>query len=245
MKVVVVASGKGGTGKTSLVAGVGAALSLRGRRVLLVDGDTGLRNLDIVLGVSDRMVFSFADVAAGIVPLDKAAAAHPELPGLFIITAPSGSVEIEPAGFRQMIAQAEQSGFDAVFLDCPAGVGREIGVYASAATEAVVVSATDPMCLRGAERAAAALREWGVEPVRLVLNRIRKKLIRRALSENIDDAMDAVGLPLLGCIPEDEQVIVCANQGKSAVLHHKKSAAKAYANIAARLDGGCAPLLRL
>lgn len=143
LKVILVASGKGGTGKTSLTAGVGAALAQLGRRVLLIDGDCGLRNLDIVLGMSDRVVYSFADVAGGAVPLGDAMARHPDYETLYLLTAPVALPALSERGMEQLAVQAEEAGFDYLVIDGPAGLPAELSFLAHIATQAVVVTATD------------------------------------------------------------------------------------------------------
>ncbi len=246
MKAILVASGKGGTGKTSFTAGVGAALTLRGRRVLLIDGDCGLRNLDIVLGMSDRVVYSFADVAGGAVPLADAAARHPEFEKLYLLTAPVALPALSDRGMEQLAAQAEDMEFDYLLIDGPAGLPAELSFLAHIVTQAVVVTATDQACVRGAERCARKLEEeYCLARIRMVLNHVRPQMISRGLSGNIDDAMDEAGLPLLGLVPEDEDLIICGNKGASILKHKRTGASRAFHNIAARLDGERVPIMRI
>lgn len=246
LKVILVASGKGGTGKTSLTAGVGAALAQLGRRVLLIDGDCGLRNLDIVLGMSDRVVYSFADVAGGAVPLGDAMARHPDYETLYLLTAPVALPALSERGMEQLAVQAEEAGFDYLLIDGPAGLPAELSFLAHIATQAVVVTATDRACIRGAERCARKLEEeYCIQRIRMVLNRVRPQLICRGKSGNIDDAMDEAGLPLLGLVPEDEDLIACGNSGRSIHAVKRGGAARAFQNIARRLDGERVPLMKM
>ena len=157
LKVILVASGKGGTGKTSLTAGVGAALAANGHRVLVIDGDCGLRNLDIVLGMSDRVVYSFADVAGGMVQLADAMARHPVYETLYLLTAPVRLPALSERGMDQLAKQAEQAGFDYLIIDGPAGLPAEMSFLAHIATQAIIVTATDRACVRGAERCARTI----------------------------------------------------------------------------------------
>lgn len=247
-KIIIIASGKGGTGKTSLAAGVGAALARRGHQVLVVDGDSGLRNLDIVLGMSDRVVFSFADVASGMLPLTEAAAHHPDMERLFLLTAPAEPLApdaLTADGMRQLAEQAANAGFDYVLIDGPAGLAAEYAAMAAVADEAIILTCGGGGSLRGAERMARVLEDDGVPQVRLVVNRIRRRLIRRGAIGTVDDAMDATGLCLLGIVPEDENVSIAAGSGKLISSDRARSAAAAYANIARRLDGEEVPLMRL
>ena len=245
-KVTLVVSGKGGTGKTTLTAGVGAALAQRGSRVLLIDGDCGLRNLDIVLGMSDRVVYSFADVAGGAVPLADAMAVHPDYETLYLLTAPVALPALSERGMEQLAVQAEEAGFDYVVIDGPAGLPAELSFLAHIATQAVVVTATDRACIRGAERCARKLEEeYCIQRIRMVLNRVRPRLITQGRSGNIDDAMDEAGLPLLGLVPEDVDLISCGNSGKSILAVKQGGAARAFRNIASRLEGERVPLMRI
>lgn len=246
MKVILVASGKGGTGKTSFTAGVGAALSKLGQRVLLIDGDCGLRNLDIALGMSDRVVYSFADVAGGAVQLESAIAVHPDYEKLYLLTAPVALPVLSERGMEQLAVQAEEAAFDYLLIDGPAGMPAELSWLAHIATQAVIVTSTDRASVRGAERCARKLEdEYCIQRIRMVLNRIRPQLICRGKSGNIDDAMDEAGLPLLGVIPEDEDLIVCGNSGKSVLAVKQNGAARAFQNIAHRLEGERVPLIKI
>ncbi len=244
MKVILIASGKGGTGKTSLTAALSMALAERGRRVRAVDGDCGLRNLDITLGMSDRLVFSFADVASEVVPLKRAAAAHPMNARLSLLTAPADVPFLRVRQLRHLCEEAEADGYDYILWDGPAGLPGELSLYSAIATEGIIVTTPEAACIRGAERTARCLEEEGTRQLRLLVNRVRTNLIRHGLASNIDDAMDQSGLPLIGLVPEDEDIIACSNSGKS-LLHLKKTgAALACRNIARRLDGEWVPLAR-
>lgn len=246
LKVILVASGKGGTGKTSFTAGVGVALAQLGHRVLLIDGDCGLRNLDIVLGMSDRVVYSFADVAGGAVPLGDAMAQHPDYQSLHLLTAPVALPALSERGMEQLAVQAEEAGFDYLLVDGPAGLPAELSFLAHIATQAVIVTATDRACIRGAERCARKLEEeYCIQRIRMVLNRVRPQMICRGKSGNIDDAMDEAGLPLLGVVPEDEDLISCGNSGKSILTIKHSGAARAFQDIARRLDGERVPMIRI
>lgn len=246
LKVILIASGKGGTGKTTLASGVGMALASAGRQVLLLDGDSGLRNLDIALGMSDRVVYSFADVAGGAVRLSDAIVRHPETQTLCLLTAPVALPALSDRGMEQLAAQAEELKIDYLLIDGPAGLPAEMSFLAHIATQGLVVTTPDRACIRGAERAARKLEEeYCIARIRMVLNHVRPQMIRHGLSANIDDAMDEAGLPLIGIIPEDEDIIACGNKGKSILALKKTGAARAFMNIARRLEGERVPLMNI
>ena len=242
--VIVMTSGKGGTGKTSLTGGLAVALALRGRRVLCIDADVGLRNLDITLGMADTALMDFSDVMAGRCSLDRAAAPHPTVEGLWLLTAPM-TLPAEAAGqegFLALLDQARQA-YDEVLIDSPAGLGSGFRLASCGADRAVVVSTNDSSALRDAQRTVTELGR-SIDTIHLVMNRIQPKLMRR-LRTTIDDAMDAAGLPLLGVVPEDAQVILAANTSQPLILTSRKGAALAYLNIAKRLLGERVPLMKI
>ena len=243
---IAVVSGKGGTGKTSFAAGVGAALALSGRRVLCVDCDIGLRNLDLALGLSDRALMDFTDVAQGRCPLETAVVTHPRLPGLALLTAPlrMRGRPVTAGEMRKLLAQV-RSQYDFCLLDAPAGLGEGFLLATAAADRCVVVTTADASSLRDAQHTVMELTRFGPGKLHLVVNRVRKKLLR-SMHATIDDAMDRAGLPLLGVIPEDDALPLALNQGTPLLLASGSCpASSAYRNIAIRLQGGKVPLLRI
>lgn len=244
-KVILVASGKGGTGKTSMTANVAAALAQKGHKTLVVDADVGLRNLDIVLGMSDLVVFSFADVALGIVSLEQAAAKHHDLDNLYLLTAPIELPKLDEDKITNIITEAQNQGFEYVIIDSPAGLGDEIKLFACISTQAIVVTMPDTASVRGAERVARLLEQENIMRIRIVVNRVRPSLIRQGIMGNIDDIMDEVGIPLLGVVPEDENVISYGSNGKCLIKHKKGGASTAFYNIAQRIDGVRLPIMRI
>ncbi|MFR2289013.1 MAG: P-loop NTPase, partial [Butyricicoccus sp.] len=230
LKVILVASGKGGTGKTSLTAGVGAALAQLGSKVLLIDGDCGLRNLDIVLGMSDRVATRLPMWQAARSPRG-CMACHPDTKTLYSLTAPVALPALSERGMEQLAVQAEEAGFDYLLIDGPAGLPAELSFLAHIATQAIIVTSTDRVCVRGAERCARKLEEeYCIQRIRMVLNRVRPQLISHGKSGNIDDAMDEAGLPLLGLVPEDVDLISCSNSGRSIHAVKHTGAARAFMN---------------
>ncbi len=241
---IVITSGKGGTGKTSLTGGVASCLAALGRQVLCVDMDIGLRNLDLTLGMSDRALMDFTDVLSGRTTLKKAATPHPVIHGLSLLTAPLTVPRdtITEEALRAFLLQAKES-YDYVLMDSPAGLGGGFRMSVCGADRAIVVSTTDASALRDAQRTVGELTRT-MRHIHLVVNRIQPKLLRQ-LHTTIDDAMDTAGLPLLGIVPEDPQVMLAANRGEPLILMARWGAARAYLNIARRLEGERVPLMRL
>ena len=242
---VAVVSGKGGTGKTSFTAGVGSALALSGRRVLCLDCDVALRNLDLALGLPDRALMDFTAVAQGRCSLESAAVEHPEIPGLYLLTAPVRS-RGRPVTDEQMAALLDQArqGFDYCFLDAPAGLGEGFELSTCAADRVVVVATADASSLRDAQHTVMELQRFPTGRLHLTVNRVRKKMLR-TMHTTIDDAIDRAGLPLIGVIPEDDALPLSLNRGAPLLLNSRRGAAQAYRNIARRLEGQKVPLLRI
>lgn len=239
--VIAITSGKGGTGKTSITGGVACSLALMGRRVLCVDMDIGLRNLDISLGLNDRALMDFSDVALGRCPLARAAVEHPDLKGLSLLTAPMTlPASLTAEKVTSLLNSAAE--YDYILIDSPAGLGAGFRLAICGADRAVVVATNDASSLRDAQRTVSELDH--MRQVHLVMNRIQTKLLRR-LRATIDDAMDAAGLPLIGVVPEDPYVILCANLGQPLTDRGKRGAALACWNIARRLEGQRVPIMRI
>jgi len=240
--VVSITSGKGGTGKTSITAGVASSLAQMGRSVLCIDMDIGLRNLDISLGLNDRALMDFSDVALGRCPLARAAVTHPQLKNLSLLTSPmSLPASLTPERVRALLETARTM-YDYVLIDAPAGLGAGFKLAVCGTDRVLVIATNDASSLRDAQRTVTELEN--VRQVHLIMNRIQPKLLRK-LRTTIDDAMNTAGLPLLGVVPEDPQVMLSANLGQPLVNRGKRGAALACWNIATRLDGGQVPIMRI
>ena len=244
--VICVASGKGGTGKTSVSAGLACSLAAAGHSVCAIDADIGLRNLDLVLGLSDRAVFDFTDVLSKRASLEKALTQHELLPNLYLLAAPLG-VSVEHIKVSEMIELIEEikTKFDFCIIDCPAGLGFGFKLGGKVADRAIVVCTPDVTSLRDAQLTRSAFHQHGVKDMRLVVNRVRPKLITKRKASNIDEAIDKTGIQLLGIVPEDPSVIACANCGELVFASRKTPAARAYDNISKRILGKHVPLMKL
>lgn len=241
--VIALTSGKGGTGKTTVCAGVAACLAAEGYRVLCIDADMGLRNLDISLGLAELAPISFADVLAGRYSLSEASQ-HPELPGLYLLTAPAAE-RPETIRFQDFGALLEtvRDYFDYCLIDSPAGIGDGFRFATLYADKVLIVATPDPASLRDAAGTADQLRLMGKQDLKLVVNRVTRSVFR-SLDWTVDDIMDETGLPLLGIIPEDRRVVQAAAADMPLILYTDLGAALGCLHVARRLQGRKVPLLK-
>ena len=236
-ELIAVASGKGGTGKTSVTALLATSLAQSGKKVLCIDCDVGLRNLDISLGLADHCPLSFLDVLEGGYKLTDATT-HPDFPALHFLTAPVNRPpeQIDASRFADFLMDARRS-YDFIFLDAPAGVDAGFRLATATADRCIIVTGAGPAALRDAMRTGEVLELMGKRNVRLVVNRIQPKLFR-SMHITVDDLMDASGLPLLGIIPEDPTVTLAATFNRPLLLYKPRSAAaKAGLRISKRILG--------
>jgi len=242
---IAVVSGKGGTGKTSFTSGVGSALAMMGKRTLCLDCDIGLRNLDLALGLSDRALMDFTDVAQNRCPLSSAVIPHSRIRNLYLLTAParSGRSPVTPEQMRTLLREIRGQ-FDYCLLDAPAGLGSGFRLAVCGADRAIVVTTADASSLRDAQHTVMELSHFPRGGLHVVVNRVRKKMLRE-MHATIDDAIDTAGLPLLGVIPEDDQIPLSLNAGIPLLLASDDLAAAAYRNIAKRITGQRVPLMRM
>lgn len=243
---ICVSSGKGGTGKTSITAGIASCLCALGYNVIVLDADIGLRNLDLALGLNERAVFDFSDVVLERATLSQALVPHHSISNLFLLAAPFGT-DLPDISKEQMQALLKSISelCDFCIIDCPAGIGPWLDVIASVSDRALMVATPDNASLRDAGITRKFLKSRGVGDIRLVLNRVRPKLINKMRAVNIDDAIDLTGIQLIGIVPEDQTVIACANHGEPVVFHMNSYAARAYRNIARRVIGERVPLMKI
>ncbi|MBR3561831.1 MAG: AAA family ATPase [Oscillospiraceae bacterium] len=241
-QVIAVVSGKGGTGKTSFTALTGAALSQLGRRTLVLDCDVGLRDLDLALGMTDRALMDFSDVVAGRATLEEAAVRHHRLSNLYLLTAPlTTEASLSMESMRALLEQVREQ-YEYCLLDAGAGLGESFRLATANADRVIVVSTTEPSCLRDAQRTVMELHDFPA--LHLVVNRLRRKLLK-SLRANIDDAMDTAGLPLLGVIPEDEDLPSLLGRGMVDGFGYYSPAKRATKNIARRICGEKVPLMKI
>jgi septum site-determining protein MinD len=243
-RFILICSGKGGVGKTTLTANLGIALARLGARTAVLDADFGLRNLDLLLGLENRIVFTAQEVLAGSCRLEQALVKHKQEPKLALL--PAGNPRmlewLTPDDMRR-IAQLLGERFDYVLIDAPAGIEGGFRNAMAAAKEAIVVTTPEVSAVRDADRVIGLLNSEGVKPIQLVLNRVRPQMMANQEMLAVGDVTEILALPLLGLVLEDEQVIVSTNRGEPLTLNGASTpAAKAYADVARRLQGEDVPL---
>lgn len=245
-KIIIIASGKGGTGKTTATANLGAALAQRGHLTAVVDMDMGLRNLDIILGLESEIVFDISDVIDGTCTLDEAIIKDKDYENLYFIPSPQtrGVSFINDDSVKAVWEQIK-SRFEYCIVDVPAGVDGGFLYAAMSADSAIIVTMPELTALRDADRAVSVLEDMGIEDIKVIINRIRPDMIDRGIMINVDDCVDTLGVPVAGLVPDDEELLISALKGELAVSNEQSKAGTAFKNIAARLDGVNVPIMDL
>jgi len=245
-EAIVITSGKGGVGKTTTTANLGVALAALGKKVILVDTDIGLRNLDVVLGVENDIVYDIVDVINDETLYEKALISDSRYPGLMLL--PAGQTCDKTAvNEEQMKALCQRLKKDAdfVLIDCPAGIEQGFKNAVAGADKAIVVTMAEKAAVRDADRIIDLLSEYGVDDIRFVINRIRPNLIKSGYMMNVDDAMDALGVPVIGVIPDDVDIIIASGNNETVAGRERSAAGNAYRNIAKRLTGVSVPIMEM
>ena len=244
--VIVVTSGKGGVGKTTTVANLGAGLARIGKKVVLIDTDIGLRNLDVVLGLENRIVYDLVDVVEGTCRLKQALIKDKRYDGLFLIPAAQtrDKMSVKPSQMKTLVEELEKE-FDYILIDCPAGIEQGFKNAIAGAKSAIVVTVPEVSAVRDADRIIGLLSAAGITDCRLLVNRMRIDMVKKGDMLAIDDTLDILGIELIGVVPEDEGIIRSSNMGEPIVMNDKANAGKAYRNITQRITGDNVPLLDL
>lgn len=233
--VTVITSGKGGAGKSSVTAGIGAALAASGKKVLLIDGDAGLRSLDVILGITSELIFDINDVLVGNCEPIRAIYSCKSAEGLYVLPAPQSIENRIPPKMMTKLISGLSGYYDYVLVDCPAGLGVGFRAACAAANRAVVVVTPDPVCIRDADNTRRALNSAGIKNIRLVINRYSGRCIEKGVIPDLDYVIDSTGIQLIGIVPDDENIVIAASKGKAVVGFG--SASKSFENIAGRLEG--------
>ncbi len=236
--VIVVTSGKGGAGKTTATANLGYALAARGKKVLLIDGDIGLRNLDIALGMEGGIVYDLVDVVREDCDFHKAVLRCQQADGLYLLpTSQTGDKTSVTRTQMKALIKKVRSEFDFILIDCPAGIEQGFENAVAGADEAIIVTVPELSGIRDADRVAALLEKQELTNIKLIINRLRPGLIRKGLMPDVEDVMNYLSIDLLGAVPEDEKITIAANAAELAAADPRSDAGKAYRNMAARLCG--------
>ncbi|MGI6036761.1 MAG: septum site-determining protein MinD [Limnochordia bacterium] len=245
-KVITITSGKGGVGKTTATANIGLGLSLRGHTVALVDADTGLRNLDVVLGLENRIVYDLVDVIQGNCRLAQALIRDKRSRNLALLpTAQTKEKDaVTPEEMKGLMDNLREE-FDYVLVDCPAGIEHGFRNAIAGADAALIVTTPEVAAVRDADRIIGKLEAADLHDHQLIINRIRPSMVKRGDMMDIDDIIEILAIPLLGIIPDDENIIVSTNRGEPVVLNERSRAGQAFGNIVRRLEGEDVPWLNL
>lgn len=238
-RIIVTTSGKGGVGKTTVTANLGMALARLGRKVVLVDADFGLRNLDLLLGLENRVVYTAVEVFSGECRLEQALVRDKRESGLVLLPAAQNRTKeaVNPDQMKQLVGDLSKV-YDYVVIDCPAGIEMGFRNAIVAAEEALIVTTPEIAAVRDADRVVGLLEAQGVKRIHLILNRLRPTMVQANDMMSVQDVQELLAIPLIGVVPEDERVIVSTNRGEPLVLAETPSAAGiAFDNIARRLEG--------
>ncbi|MBV9390222.1 MAG: septum site-determining protein MinD [Chroococcidiopsidaceae cyanobacterium CP_BM_ER_R8_30] len=238
-RIIVTTSGKGGVGKTTVTANIGMALARLGRKVVLVDADFGLRNLDLLLGLENRVVYTAVEVFSGECRLEQALVRDKRESGLVLLPAAQNRTKeaVNPDQMKQLVADLTKV-YDYVVIDCPAGIEMGFKNAVAAAEEALIVTTPEIAAVRDADRVVGLLEAQGVKRIHLILNRLRPAMVQVNDMMSVQDVQELLAIPLIGVVPEDERVIVSTNRGEPLVLAETPSMAGiAFDNIARRLEG--------
>ena len=242
-EVIVVTSGKGGVGKSTTTANLGIGLAQLNKRVVMVDTDIGLRNLDVILGLENRIIYNLVDVIEGNCRLKQALIRDKRFPNLFLL--PSAQTRdkncVSPEQMKKLIDQLKQD-FEFIILDCPAGIEQGFQNAIASANRAIVVTTPDVAAIRDADRIIGLLDAKQIDKIELIVNRMRFDMIRNGEMMSLDDVLDILSIDLIGAIPDDENVVVSTNQGEPLV-GKQTMAGQAYMNICLRILGEHIPLL--
>lgn len=246
-KAIVITSGKGGVGKTTSAANIGTALALQGKKVCLVDMDIGLRNLDVVLGLENRIIYDIVDVVEGRAKLHQAIIKDKRFNDqLFLLPAAQHADKhaVNEQQMQEIVAELRND-FDYIIIDCPAGIEQGFKNSVAAAEEAILITTPEISAIRDADRIVGLIEQTPIVAPKLVINRIRKKMMQEGEMMDVDEITRHLSIDLLGIIFEDDHVVRSSNQGNPVVLDPDYPSSQGYRNIARRILGETVPLMSL
>ena len=244
-EIIVITSGKGGVGKTTTSANVGTGLAILGKKVVLIDTDIGLRNLDVVMGLENRIVYNLVDVVEGNCRMKQALIKDKRYPNLFLLPSAQtrDKTSVNPGQMVKLVDDLREE-FDDVLLDCPAGIEQGFQNAIAGADRALVVTTPEVSAIRDADRIIGLLEASGMKTIDLVVNRIRMDMVRRGDMMSLDDVMDILAIDIIGAVPDDEDIVISTNQGEPLV-GIGTPAGQAYMDICKRITGETVPLLNM
>ena len=243
-EIYVITSGKGGVGKTTTTANLGMGLAMRGKKVVLVDTDTGLRNLDLLLGLENRIMYDLVDVTEGRVAYKKALGRHKKLENLFLL--PTSQVKdkmsVNPEQLVKLCNDLRKD-FDYILIDCPAGIEQGFKTAIAAADVALVVTMPEISAVRDADKIIGELGRADKENIKLIVNRIRPQMIESGDMLDMNDINDILSLECIGQVPDDIKVVTSTNKGEPCITMDDSLAGQAYRNIVGRILGENVPFM--
>lgn len=244
-EVIVITSGKGGVGKTTSSANIGCGLAMAGKKVALVDADIGLRNLDVVMGLENRIVYDLVDVVEGNCRLKQALIKDKRYSGLFLLPAAQTRDKnaVSPEQMQKLCEHLRDECFDYIIIDCPAGIEQGFKNAVAGADRAIVVTTPEVSAVRDADRIIGLLEAHGLNNPTLVLNRMRFDMVKRGDMMTIEDVTEILAIDILGVVPDDENIVIATNRGEPAVTNMESQAGQAYRNIVQRIMGQDVPLM--
>ena len=245
-RIIVITSGKGGVGKTTTTANLAVALANEGYRVVALDGDVGLRNLDVIMGLENRIVYTLVDVIEGTCRLNQAMIRDKRTENLYMIpTAQSRTKDAVSSEQMLEICGQLRNEFDFVLIDSPAGIEAGFRNAAAGADEALVVTTPEVSAVRDADRIIGLLESMEKAPISLIINRIKPEMVKRGEMLAIQDVLDILAVDLIGAVPDDESVVTSSNKGEPLTFSNGSLATKAFLNIAKRICGNEVPFMDL
>lgn len=244
-EIIVITSGKGGVGKTTTTANIGVGLAIRGNRVALIDTDTGLRNLDLLLGLENRIMYDLVDVTSGRVPYKKALVRHKKYETLYLL--PTSQIRDKSSvNPEQLVSLCEEmkKEFEYIIIDCPAGIEQGFKTAIAAADQAIVVTMPEISAVRDADKIIGELGRADKQNIKLIVNRMRYQMSEKGDMLGIEDINEILSIECIGIVPDDEAVITSTNKGDPAINMEKSIAGQAYRNIVGRICGESIPFLK-
>ena len=244
-EVIVITSGKGGVGKTTTTANVGTGLAKEGKKVVLIDTDIGLRNLDVVMGLENRIVYNLVDVVEGNCRIKQAMIKDKKYPNLFLLPSAQtrDKTSVTPEQMAKLVEELKDE-FDYIILDCPAGIEQGFKNAIAAADRALIVTTPEVSAIRDADRIIGLLEAEDIRDIHLIINRLRPDMIARGDMMSVEDVIEILAVDLIGTILDDEQIVIAANQGEP-LSGRNSQAEEEYRNICRRLLGEEVPFAEL